>query len=538
MVLPITRSLAVVSLVVLASVPCGAQLAGEPAAQPPEVAAVDAPSDEAWTQLDLAITSLDEAIIQQLQWELWDQVEPTVNTGVDAVSRARQAGAPISVCAAVRETLVALLLRQDDKLAKANAAEGETVDESALASVAERLAFAEGVLPQTTFLRVECLFELARDDEAQASLSHGLVLWPANGRLHEQARTWANVLPDPEALALQLTQRVDRTGLSDPDTGGIALETAGVLFREAGRILYEADQAPEAAQRFERSVQLLQRSRSLPRSLPELDIRTKCAMTLVDESYAHLKDAKNRWHTNGPDDPAASESAAAAEDAVVRALEMDPENAEANQRAVLYIGDGFMTRGGDGTPRPQDFEEMRDFYGRMARRFDVADWWNNYAFWCRETGTTAENRGDKDGAAELYEKSYAAYQEAIRLEPDNARFVNDTGLMLFYHLGRDLDHAKELFQQAWKLGKDVCDNPFVDPAVYDENFSAYTDAMLNLARLYNVQGEYDRAKDVVDELLALAPNRIDAQMTRREIEGARAAAGSGQAAGEGQGEGG
>jgi tetratricopeptide (TPR) repeat protein len=39
-------------------------------------------------------------------------------------------------------------------------------------------------------------------------------------------------------------------------------------------------------------------------------------------------------------------------------------------------------------------------------------------------------------------------REGGRLSPDDARIVNDCGLMLIYHLNRDLDRARELFDRA------------------------------------------------------------------------------------------
>jgi tetratricopeptide (TPR) repeat protein len=155
-----------------------------------------------------------------------------------------------------------------------------------------------------------------------------------------------------------------------------------------------------------------------------------------------------------------------------------------------------------------DLAGIRDAFGRAARRFDDAEWWNNHAFFCRET--------------ERYEDAYAAYSRCIELAPDNARWVNDTGLILLYHLQRDLDHAELLFRRAWELGRAVTDNPFASQEAVQENFLAYTDAMLNLGRLMFEQGRLDEAATVVAELLALAPERPDARQLRNAIERARA----------------
>ena len=151
-----------------------------------------------------------------------------------------------------------------------------------------------------------------------------------------------------------------------------------------------------------------------------------------------------------------------------------------------------------------DQEGIREVFGRAARRFDRAEWWNNYAFFCRETGQ--------------YEESYQAYSRCIELAPDNARWVNDTGLILLSHLDRDHDHAEELFMRARQLGKAACDNPFVSDESRYENFLAYTDAMLNLAQLHGRRGKLDQAKVIIDELLTIAPDRSDAIALKAEIE--------------------
>ena len=54
---------------------------------------------------------------------------------------------------------------------------------------------------------------------------------------------------------------------------------------------------------------------------------------------------------------------------------------------------------------------------------------------------------------QLWERSYAHYQKAVELSPDDARIVNDCGLMLIYHLNRDFDRARALFDRAIAVGQ-------------------------------------------------------------------------------------
>jgi tetratricopeptide (TPR) repeat protein len=97
--------------------------------------------------------------------------------------------------------------------------------------------------------------------------------------------------------------------------------------------------------------------------------------------------------------------------------------------------------------------------------------YNNAALTARDLGVKIAGENDAAGgpqaveaavgdrkqrlerAMELWETSYAWYEKAVRLSPDDPRIVNDCGLMLIYHLHRDYDRARELFDRAAVLGK-------------------------------------------------------------------------------------
>jgi Tfp pilus assembly protein PilF len=55
-------------------------------------------------------------------------------------------------------------------------------------------------------------------------------------------------------------------------------------------------------------------------------------------------------------------------------------------------------------------------------------------------------------AMQLWEQSYAYYQQAVALEPEDPRIANDCGLMLIYYLHRDYDRARALCETAIELG--------------------------------------------------------------------------------------
>ncbi|MCA8965485.1 MAG: hypothetical protein KDC48_11390, partial [Planctomycetes bacterium] len=94
----------------------------------------------------------------------------------------------------------------------------------------------------------------------------------------------------------------------------------------------------------------------------------------------------------------------------------------------------------------------------LARHPDRWGWvYNNAALAARDLGVQVAKDGKEQEATQLWERSYALYQKAVVLSPDDARIVNDCGLMLIYHLHRDYGRARELFEQAIAVGQKQLD---------------------------------------------------------------------------------
>jgi tetratricopeptide (TPR) repeat protein len=111
-----------------------------------------------------------------------------------------------------------------------------------------------------------------------------------------------------------------------------------------------------------------------------------------------------------------------------------------------------------------------------------ADLWNNYAFLCRETAGSYRSAGKRFDPAVLYERAYAAYERALAIDDTSPRLLNDTALILQYHLHRDLDRARELYERAVELADEALAGT-LDPITAREMRSARTDARSNLSRL-------------------------------------------------------
>jgi tetratricopeptide (TPR) repeat protein len=359
-----------------------------------------------------------------------------------------------------------------------------------LLSLIER---APGELPQTDVVAVSILFEQGRRGEA-ADLLRQVLERQTRTRLehrptHALVRSWRDALVDPLAVAGALTE----TDHMSPD---IAQATLGYLHLAAGLAAQARLEHERAAELFEQGAGRFELAVGRDPLDSEWNLTLRRADCLVNAGWEHFGLARTAIEEERPLEEARPHLLAAESD-FGAALEAIPEDADARQGLAL-TGDLYYQAGSE--------EGIRDFFGRVAERFDLAEWWNNYAFFCRETG--------------LYEESYAAYSRCIELAPDNARWVNDTGLILLYHLDRDLDHAEELFHRSWELGREACDNPFVSDEAYEENFSAYTDAMLNLALLYARRDELQRASNMIVELRELDPLRPDAIQLQAQIASA------------------
>jgi len=96
-------------------------------------------------------------------------------------------------------------------------------------------------------------------------------------------------------------------------------------------------------------------------------------------------------------------------------------------------------------------------------------YYNNFAFLCRETS--------------MYEEAYAAYREALSLEPNNPRTLNDTALILHYHLHRELDYARELYKRAIEEAQAILQSDESSQSVKEDARVALQDATTNLRRL-------------------------------------------------------
>lgn len=478
---------------------------GPAAGAPADATAAEAPVDadgRSLAPLLPALAALDEALVMHLDPALAYDMDPALEAAGEAIRAACADGALAAACAAARVALDTLVAWHGIVTGAATVdAAGRAALEQALLS---SLSAVGGHVPQTEMMAGTILFESDRAGEAATRLRalldapgpHGAGYAPA----HALVRSWRDALPDPLALVPVLVD-AGAAGGADGFRSDLSPATAGLLHLAAGLAAGAEGDEARAIALYETGAEQLAAARGRDPLDAEWDLASWRADCLVNAGWLHFAAAQRALDHDGL--PEALPSLQAAERDFSEAHAALPDDEEA-RRGVALTGDLYYQAG--------DLDGIRDYFGRAARRSDDPEWWNNHAFFCRET--------------ERYEESYEAYRRCIELAPGNARWVNDAGLILLYHLRRDLDRAEELFRRAWELGREVTENPFASEEAVQENFLAYTDAMLNLGRLWYEQGRLEEAAGIVADLLALAPDRADALHLQRAIEGARGSAAS------------
>ncbi len=461
--------------------------------------------------LQTGLTKLEQALAQQQIPDLWDDVFITLrNARTDlkmALSypgTATRATAAITTADAIEgwQTILienALTGRDAATLGPSNG--GPTGED-----LAKNLKDAWGQLAVTSRILTEILFEIGEVHRAAIALEQGLDRFPSNFPLHDTARAWREIHPDPQSLVDLMGQKLMEASRPSPSFQAQCLLTQSeYLFRWALHH-YTAGDLSGSAALFEKAAWTYRRSNTLTSILDRFEARRVEADAWNYAAWSHYYQATND-QTGDPD--RVMSHLAEAERCFLNGFESIPDD-ETATLGLDYVGAYHLEN--------LSMTSARDFYGRISPHAQNAKWWNNFGLFCRDTGTEAEQAGQNDLALALYKDSYRGYSLAIEIDPDDARMVNDTGLILLYHLHEDLDLAEELFLRAWDLGKDVCNNPFADKATIAWNFEAYCDAMLNLARLYEGQNRLHQAKQIVDELVGIAPFRPDARMTRASIQ--------------------
>ena len=85
--------------------------------------------------------------------------------------------------------------------------------------------------------------------------------------------------------------------------------------------------------------------------------------------------------------------------------------------------------------------------------------------------------------ADLYERSFVAYQRALALTPDDPQVLNDTALMLQYHLEREHDQVETMYRRSIALSEERLADPGLSPGDRERFETTLRDATGNLKLL-------------------------------------------------------
>jgi tetratricopeptide (TPR) repeat protein len=185
---------------------------------------------------------------------------------------------------------------------------------------------------------------------------------------------------------------------------------------------------------------------------------------------------------------------------------------ETTKLGLLRLGDRIM----------RDFARTEALFRAAATLapHDV-DLLNNAAVYARDHGTRLERAGRTAEATAMYERSYATYQAAVRLEPTSVRLRNDCALIAIHHLECDWEAARQMLDAAIADGeRTLRDAPPADAQQHQDLDEAVGDCWENLALWHLKHGaDASAAKTAATASLAHFPQQRRAG-AQRHLEAA------------------
>ena len=155
----------------------------------------------------------------------------------------------------------------------------------------------------------------------------------------------------------------------------------------------------------------------------------------------------------------------------------DTVRATPNEAEVTAILEFLVRRSHDG----QRKDRSRSISHVLAKLLDTERHWNNYAFLCRQTGK--------------FEESLSAYRTALTIAPDSPQLLNDTGVVLQYHLPSEenLRQARIYYERAIAGAERILAGTTASTEERDRARQAKQDATANLQKLGKKSGGGDQA---------------------------------------------
>jgi tetratricopeptide (TPR) repeat protein len=337
----------------------------------------------------------------------------------------------------------------------------------------------------------DACIQMGRNGAARDAYEGGIRACPESNMLHERLfylKGAQNGISPEEAVAFYSLLLEEGAALS-PAARGKLLWFQGQWHGSWGLDLYAAEDYEGADEQFTWHLDCLAKSAE---TCPDFasDVRETAPFVRLNRGWARLQ--LKRF--------------AETEEDMFACLAAFPEDPQTIQ-AIDSLGFAIFQNGGH--------EAALNFFRRLtAAHGDRHQWWNDYGFFSLET-----NMRNAAGP-EAYDETLRIYERALELKPDYPRYVNDMAMVIDYYVdqaGARRDEVEAMYRKAWKKGQEAYESPFTDESEKTVMFSAFTDAMVNLARLYIIQGRREDFETVMAELLEIAPDRPEVRMMNRGV---------------------
>jgi len=259
---------------------------------------------------------------------------------------------------------------------------------------------------------------------------------------------------------------------AQPDLATVRWYT-GYVERLAGDLAARERRNEDAMELYQRCVASMRLTLELDGSLAEsalwVEMQARTALGWSALDARDVKTAEREW---------------------LAILEEDPGFVDREDGLGRTTGQGLGRLGGRYHVRDEIVEAER-VSRRLAEVSEEAWKWNNVAYLLREIASDTERLGGGDSSAadmarSTFLESWKTYQKAAALAPHEPRIVNDTALVMVYHLRDDLDGAEQMLNEAIRLGEAQLAElgPDADEAARFPIAMAVGDAYQNLGFLY------------------------------------------------------
>ncbi|MHC4943136.1 MAG: tetratricopeptide repeat protein [Planctomycetota bacterium] len=312
---------------------------------------------------------------------------------------------------------------------------------------------------------------------------------PGSSLLHERLLYLADQGAGPEIkdiLSFYEKHLDEQSATRTPEEEGLLWWFKGSWYDRKGNLHYSRGEYDLASKAYARYIECLERSGRICPAFQD-DAELIAAAARLSRGWCLME----------------LENFAGAEEAFFAALPYYPED----PNMILAIDNlGFRISEKEG------YEAALGFFSRLTTLWgERHQWWNDYGFFSLETNMRS------NAPAEKYEETLRIFQSALELKPGYPRYLNDSAMLIDYYLdpqGERKAEVEAMYEEAWKSGRQAFENPFSDEQEKQVMFGAFTDALVNLTRLFFKDGRIEEGRATLMELLEFSPDRREAMVLK------------------------